>query len=288
MGTKAAAVLSVDVEDWFHILDVPGTPPFAQWGALPARVEKGFRTMLEVFAEKNVHTTLFFLAWVAERYPHLVREAQAGGHEIASHGYAHELVYRQDAATFSADIRRAKDILEQVAGVAVHGYRAPGFSVTERTPWFFDAVLQAGYTYDSSLFPAARGHGGLPGAPDVPHVIRCASGDLIEFPISLASFLGRRLYFFGGGYLRFFPYPLVRRKAKEVLAEGRPVVIYLHPREVDPAHPRLPMGLKRRFMTYYNLRSTLPKMRRLCDDLPLRTFAALAASGRDTFPLLHR
>lgn len=284
MAAPGNAVLSIDVEEWFHILDVPSTPPLAEWDALPSRVEASFRTMLDLFAEKRVRATLFFLAWVAERHPHLVREAQAGGHEIASHGHAHQLVYTQDRAAFTADIRRAKDILEQIAGTAVQGYRAPGFSVTERTPWFFDAVAEAGHTYDSSVFPGERGHGGLPGALPVPHVVATAHGDLVEFPISLASFLGKRLYFFGGGYLRFFPYPLVRRKAMEVLGEGRPVVVYLHPREVDPAHPRLAMGAKRRFMTYYNLRSTLPKLRRLCDDLPLTTFAELAAAGRATFP----
>ena len=140
------SVFSVDVEEWFHILDVPSTPALAEWGAQESRVEKSFRSMLEVFAEKNVRTTLFFLAWVVERYPHLVREAVAGGHEIASHGYAHELVYRQDRRTFTADIKKAKDIIEQAAGSAVRGYRAPGFSVTKETPWFYDAVAEAGYT----------------------------------------------------------------------------------------------------------------------------------------------
>lgn len=273
------SVFTVDVEEWFHILDVPSTPPLGEWAALPSRVERSFRSMLEVFAEKKVRTTLFFLAWVAERYPQLVKEAVAGGHEIASHGYAHELVYKQDRATFLADITKAKDIIEQAAGTAVRGYRAPGFSVTKQTPWFFDAVAEAGYRYDSSIFPGERGHGGLPGARAVPHIIPTAHGDLVEFPISLSSMFGRPLYFFGGGYLRFFPYSLIRSKAKSVLAEKRPVVFYLHPREVDPGHPRLAMSAKRRFMTYHNLRSTMPKMRRLCDDLPMTTFADLLGSA---------
>lgn len=273
------SVFSVDVEEWFHILDVPSTPPLAQWAGLPSRVEPSFRSMLEVFAEKKVRTTLFFLAWVAERYPHLVREAVAGGHEVASHGYAHGLVYKQDRATFLADIVKAKDIIEQAGGVAVKGYRAPGFSVTKQTPWFFDAVAETGYRYDSSVFPGERGHGGLPGAWPVPHTIATAHGDLVEFPISLSAMFGRPMYFFGGGYLRFFPYSLIRSKAKSVLAEKRPVVFYLHPREVDPDHPRLPMGAKRRFMTYHNLRSTMPKMRRLFDDLPMATFSELMEAG---------
>lgn len=282
------SVFSVDVEEWFHILDVPSTPALKEWGALEPRVEKSFRSMLEVFAEKNVRTTLFFLAWVVERYPHLVRESVASGHEIASHGYAHELVYRQDRATFSADIKKAKDIIEQVAGSAVRGYRAPGFSVTRGTPWFHDAVAGAGYAYDSSIFPAERGHGGAPGALAVPHVVATAHGELVEFPISLSSMFGKPMYFFGGGYLRFFPYALMLSKAKAVLREGRPVVFYLHPREVDPGHPRLPMSVKRRFMTYHNLRSTMPKMRRLFDDLAMTTFGDILDAGTAALPRAPR
>lgn len=273
------SVFTVDVEEWFHILDVPSTPPLREWAGLPSRVEASFRSMLEVFAEKRVRTTLFFLAWVAERYPHLVREAVAGGHEIASHGYAHELVYRQDRATFLADITKAKDIIEQAAGQPVRGYRAPGFSVTAETPWFFDAVAEAGYRYDSSVFPGERGHGGLPGAKAVPHLITTAHGDLVEFPMALSSLFGMPMFFFGGGYLRFFPYRLMLAKAKDVLKENRPVVFYLHPREVDPGHPRLAMSAKRRFMTYHNLRSTMPKMRRLLQDLPMTTFGELVDAG---------
>jgi polysaccharide deacetylase family protein (PEP-CTERM system associated) len=278
------SVFTVDVEEWFHILDVPSTPPLGQWDKLPSRVEASFRSMLDVFAEKQVRTTLFFLAWVAERYPHLVKEAVAGGHEVASHGYAHELVYRQDRATFLADITKAKHIIEQAAGAEVRGYRAPGFSVTRETPWFFDAVAEAGYKYDSSIFPGERGHGGLPGAEPVAHRIRTAHGDLVEFPISLSSLFGKPMYFFGGGYLRFFPYRMIRAKARQVLAEHRPVVFYLHPREVDPGHPRLRMSAKRRFMTYHNLPSTMPKMRRLFDDLPMTTFGALMDAGIAGFP----
>jgi polysaccharide deacetylase family protein (PEP-CTERM system associated) len=269
------SVFTVDVEEWFHILDVPSTPPLAEWAALPSRVEKSFRSMLDAFAERQVRTTLFFLAWVAERYPHLVREAVAGGHEIASHGYAHRLVYEQDRATFLADITKAKSIIEQASGKAVLGYRAPGFSVTQATPWFFDAVAEAGYRYDSSVFPGERGHGGLPGAKAVPHIITTAHGDLVEFPMALSSLFGKPMFFFGGGYLRFFPYSLMLAKAKDVLKEDRPVVFYLHPREVDPGHPRLAMSAKRRFMTYHNLRSTMPKMRRLLQDLPMTTFSEL-------------
>ena len=295
-----SCVFTVDVEDWFHILDVPSTPPLAQWPALQSDVERNTRRMLDIFREKQVKCTLFFLAWVAERWPHLVREALADGHEVASHGYAHDLVYTISREKFSADIRKAKDIIEQAGGASVLGYRCPGFSVTVQTPWFFDEVRAAGYVYDSSVFPGSRGHGGLPGAKPVPHVIKTSHGDLVEFPISLAPLplldfsvasrpathtsgvarSNKRAYFFGGGYLRFFPYALIRNRVKAVLAEDRPVIFYLHPREIDPAQPRLPMSAKRNFMTYVGLKTTEPKMRKLFDEFVFTTFSEMLGTVR--------
>ena len=277
-------VFSVDVEEWFHILDVPSTPPMDQWDRQESRVEHSFHRMLDVFAEKQVRTTLFFLGWVAERHPQLVKEAVAQGHEIASHGYAHQLVFQNDRRHFTEDVRRAKSVIEDASGLAVLGYRAPGFSVTKGAPWFFEALAETGHAYDSSIWPGNRNHGGWPGALPVPHVVPTAKGDIVEFPISLVRTLGRDMFFFGGGYLRFFPYPLIRRKALEVLAEQRSVVFYLHPREVDPGHPRLPMSLKRRFMSYVNLDTTEPKMRRLFDDLPMTTFSELLKAGVSHLP----
>lgn len=275
-----AAVFTLDVEDWFHILDLPSTPPLEQWSSLPSHVERNTRRMLDILREHEVKATLFFLGWVAERWPQLVKEAASDGHEIASHGYAHELVYTIPRERFEADIRKAKDIIEQAAGVRVLGYRCPGFSVTAGTPWFFDSVREAGHVYDSSIFPGQRGHGGLPGAKEAPHVIRTGHGDLVEFPISLGRMFGRPMYFFGGGYLRFFPYWLIRRKMNEVLGEGRPAIIYLHPREIDPHHPRLPMGIKRRFMTYVGLKTTGPKLHGLFRDFRFARFADLLSTVR--------
>ncbi|MFZ1686124.1 MAG: XrtA system polysaccharide deacetylase [Flavobacteriales bacterium] len=269
----SSCVFTIDVEDWFHILDVPSTPPLAQWPSLQSDVERNTRRMLGILREEQVKCTLFFLAWVAERWPHLVREALADGHEVASHGYAHELVYSISEKAFSADIRKAKDIIEQAGGQQVLGYRCPGFSVTVETPWFFDRVREAGYVYDSSVFPGSRGHGGLPQANPVPHVVSTAHGDLVEFPISLGSLMGRRMYFFGGGYLRFFPYWLIRDGVKAVLAEDRPVIFYLHPREIDPAQPRLPMSRRRSFMSYVGLNTTETKMRKLFNEFVFTTFA---------------
>jgi polysaccharide deacetylase family protein (PEP-CTERM system associated) len=256
-------VFTLDVEDWFHILDLPSTPPIARWDTMPSRVERNTMRMLELLAEYEVKSTFFFLAWVAERWPGLVHEAVRHGHEVASHGYAHELVYAIGRDAFRADIRKAKDLLEQISGTSVLGYRCPGFSVRADTPWFFDEVRAAGYLYDSSVFPASRNHGGLPQAPNGPYLVHTPHGDLKEFPISMARTLGRPMYFFGGGYLRVFPYAIVRHKVRQVLAEGRTPVFYLHPREIDAEQPRLPMSAKRRWMSYVGLSGTEPKLRRL-------------------------
>jgi polysaccharide deacetylase family protein (PEP-CTERM system associated) len=265
------SIFSVDVEDWFHILDVPSAPALEEWSALPSRVEKNFSKLLDLFSEENVQVTCFVLGWIGERFPHLVREAAARGHEIASHGYGHRLVYEQGRDDFYEDVRHARLLLEDIAGVPVTGYRAPGFSTTEDTPWFFDTLAEAGYRYDSSVFPAARGHGGMRAGRRDPH--RIGNGDgILELPITVANCMGKPMCFFGGGYLRLFPYWLVRKMARQVLAEGRPVVFYIHPREIDPGHPRLPMNRKRQFKTYVNLDTTERKVRQVLRDFPVTTF----------------
>lgn len=273
-------VFSVDVEDWFHILDVPSAPDLAQWGNLSSRVERNFRVLLETFEQKGVTVTCFFLGWIAERFPSLVREAVSQGHEIASHGYAHKLTYQMTPDAFYQDAVRSKKILEDIAGRAVWGYRAAGFSVTHNTDWFFDELIAAGYLYDSSVFPAERGHGGMAGQRRAPFWIMRPAGQLFEFPVSVAEVLGKSICFFGGGYLRVFPYGVIRRMTRNVLSEGRPVIFYIHPREIDPEHPRLPMNWNRRFKSYVNLNSTMPKIRRLLTDFPVTSFERLIEGGQ--------
>jgi polysaccharide deacetylase family protein (PEP-CTERM system associated) len=265
-------ILSVDVEDWYHILDIPSAPQLETWHTLPARIEKNFLRLLDLFEAHGARATCFFLGWVGEHFPHLVREAARRGHEIASHGYAHRLVYQMTRDEFWADALKARKILEDAGGAPVAGYRSAGFSVTEKTLWFFEALTAAGYRYDSSVFPAPRGHGGMRNARRGPYRIEENGARLVEFPISVADLAGRPMCFFGGGYLRLFPYPVIRRMARRVLAEGRPVVYYVHPREIDPAHPRLPMSLTRRFKSYVNLASTERKLGRILEEFPAVTF----------------
>ncbi len=266
-------ILSVDVEAWFHILDISGAPEIDDWDSLPLHIERNFEKLLDIFSVNKVRATCFFLGWLAERYPALIQSAQACGHEIASHSYAHKLTYQMGPDEFFADTVRAREVIEDIAGNRVKGFRNAGFSVTESTPWYFDKVGEAGYTYDSSVFPARREHGGLKTEHYIPYRVNTPTGDIIEFPITVKEIFGRPLCFFGGGYLRLFPYWLIKRMANAVLAEGRPVIFYIHPREIDPSHPRLPMNIKRRFKSYVGLRTTARKVSKLCNDFEFITFA---------------
>lgn len=281
--SSSRSILSIDVEDWFHILDVPSAPDPAAWASLPSRVESNFQRLLDLLQEHSVHATCFFLGFVAEQFPHLVKEAAARGHEIASHGYSHQLVYTMTPAEFRADAIRSRETPEQICGQPVRGYRCAGFSVTAATPWFFDELLEAGYQYDSSVFPAPRGHGGMRTARLHPHWCTTSGpqGRLLEFPITVVEVLGRPICFFGGGYLRLFPYPVILRMARRVEAQRRPVIFYVHPREVDPLHPRLPMNPLRRFKSYVNLSSTEPKLRRMMKDFRLTTFKDYIANHEE-------
>jgi polysaccharide deacetylase family protein (PEP-CTERM system associated) len=267
------SIFSIDVEDWFNISAVDSEPDVSCWDSLPTSVERDLPRLLELFGESGVKVTCFFLGYFARRFPFLVRQALDQGHEIASHGFHHRLAYRQNAEDFYQDVLATRKLLEDISGRLVLGYRAAAFSVTRATPWFFDRLAQAGYAYDSSVFPAPHGIGGIKTDRLAPHELVTAHGRLVEFPVTAVRVLGKPMCFFGGGYLRISPYPLIRAMGRRVLAEGRPVVFYIHPREINPGHPRLPMGLKRRFKSYVNLRTVEGKLRRIVRDFELTTFA---------------
>ena len=265
----AEGILTVDVEDWFHILDIGG-PQIEEWDRLPSRVERNFERLLDLFSETGVATTCFFLGWVAERFPHLVKEAARRGHEIASHGFAHRLTFELTRDQFHDDVLRTRLILESITGDAVIGYRSPSFSTTD---WMFDTLAEAGYRYDASVFPARRGNGGTPGAQRAFHSIPCRNGQtLYEFPVTVADVFGMPMCVSGGGYMRLFPYWFIRRKSREAVNEGRPVVFYVHPREIDPNHPRLPMSAYRRFKSYVNLATTESKLFHILNEFRVTTF----------------
>jgi polysaccharide deacetylase family protein (PEP-CTERM system associated) len=277
------SIFSIDVEDWYHILDVPSAPEMSRWDSLPVRVEDNFRRLLDIIGETNSPATCFFIGHIARRFPHLVREAKARGHEIASHSYAHRLVYTMTPREFLDDASDSRKLLEDISGGPVQGFRASGFSVTEQTPWFYEKLAEAGFSYDSSSFPASRGHGGMKTGRLAPYRKQTPAGELVEFPVSVAEVLGKRLCFFGGGYLRLFPYALIKRMSRVLLDQGRPVIFYVHPREIDPDHPRLPMSASRRFKTYVNLRTTEQKIRSLLAEFPVTTFSRYLATNRSRF-----
>ena len=263
---NAICCFTVDVEEWFHILDDSAVPLMSEWSSLESRLEKNMDYILSILAEYNVKATMFWLGWAAEKYPGLVRRCLEEGHEIASHGYAHVLAYNVRMKVFREDIRHGKEIIEDITGTSVSGFRAAGFGITDKTPWIFEEIRDAGYLYDSSVFPAARGHGGIKNFKIEPHQINTSEGSILEIPQSVVEVLGRRISFFGGGYLRLAPLCMIKRGINRVQKAGRPVIIYVHPREVDPYHPRLPLKLWRRFKSYVNLRSTVPKLHWLCSN----------------------
>jgi polysaccharide deacetylase family protein (PEP-CTERM system associated) len=268
-------LMTVDVEDWFHILDSPVAPTIDQWESLPSRVELGMERILQVLEDCHVRATMFWLGWLAERHKSLVRQCISCGHEIASHGYGHVLAYKVGPRSFLNDIVRAKKVLENITGEAVVGFRAPGFGITGQSLWGFDLIRAAGYEYDASVFPAARGHGGMPGAQSTPHRIKTLHGELAEIPASVLSCAGAAVSLFGGGYLRATPRPLLLWAAKRVLDRGQFLVLYIHPRELDPSHPRLPLPWHRYLKCYVNIASSGSKLRhllRLGNSIRMRDF----------------
>jgi polysaccharide deacetylase family protein (PEP-CTERM system associated) len=265
--------LTIDVEDWFHVLDSPTAPNIDQWPHLESRIERNVETMLDMLDAYSVKCTFFWLAWAAERHKSLVQRCCDGGHEIASHGYGHVLAYKVGPEAFKNDIIKSRMILEDIIGEAVLGFRTAGFGITDEATWAFEVIKVAGYEYDSSIFPARRGHGGLLVSRLGPHIIRTRTGDLTEVPMSAVEVMGRRVVLFGGGYLRIAPKWLIRLGAEKLDKIGQPLIVYVHPREIDPKHPRLALSLKRRFKCYVNLRSTMPKLQWLCKNyqfVPMR------------------
>jgi polysaccharide deacetylase family protein (PEP-CTERM system associated) len=256
-------ILTVDLEDWFHVLEAQGAPGPEDWPQLESRVEANTERLLELFADAGAGATFFCLGWIAERYPGLVRRLVDAGHEVGSHSYGHEVLDRHDRASLSADLERSKKLLEDLSGTEVAGFRAPGGSITSETVWALEVVAEQGYRYDSSLCPGYSTHGGYPSPFHAPHVVRCAAGDLVEVPFSTVGVGRRRLVYAGGGYLRLFPYGLVRAVIRMDNRRGRPACLYVHPREIDPDQPRMALPPLRRFKYYVGLRTTERKLRAL-------------------------
>jgi len=246
---RQVGFFTIDVEDYYHIIGVSGTPDISQWDGITPRVEVGLNRLFGLLERYSAKGTLFFLGCVAQRIPQLVRQAVALGHEVASHGMFHQDVRQMSAERFFAEARDSKHLLEDISGKKVRGWRSAGFLVNKTTPWYFDKLVEAGYRYDSSLIPNRLAHRRmLPGDIKVGE-IATMRGFIHEFPLSVVRIMGFKAGLFGGVYLRFCPQNLLGRMADKVL-QSEPLMIYIHPREVDPHHPQLEMNILRRIKTY--------------------------------------
>jgi polysaccharide deacetylase family protein (PEP-CTERM system associated) len=280
---KNYSAITVDVEDWFHILDSGRVPNIERWASLESRIEKNIEEMLTIIDSHNVKVTFFWLGWLAERHKNLVRKCKKAGHEIASHGYAHILAYKAGEKAFKYDITRAKVILEDIIGEPIRGFRSPGFGITKSSPWAFDVIAETGYQYDSSIFPASREHGGISDAPLGIYFIETRNGHLLEVPMSVVKILRRRTSLFGGGYLRLANKFIIKWGIDKLKSADQPLIVYIHPREIDPDHPRLNIPLQRRFKCYVNLKSTLPKLKWLCENYSFCTMLEVVENYIKTF-----
>ena len=259
--------LSVDVEDWFQVGAFESVIERDDWNSLADRVERNVHAILDMFDEAQVKATFFALGWVAQRHGGLMHEIVLRGHELASHGWDHGRVFRMERKAFAEDIARARKVLEDAAGVRVVGYRAPSFSIDRRTPWAFMELAEQGYAYSSSVAPIGHDHYGWPDAPRFAFRPLPWS-ELVELPVTTATFAGKRLAAGGGGFFRVIPYAFTRWAIRQVNGrEGRPAIFYFHPWEIDPGQPRVAGApLKSRLRHYANLEKMAGKLRQLVHE----------------------
>jgi polysaccharide deacetylase family protein (PEP-CTERM system associated) len=266
---------SIDVEDYFQVAALAPSVARDSWTGRESRVERNTDILLNLLAERGISATFFVLGWIAERHPALIRRISAAGHEVASHGYSHQLIYSQSPEEFREETRRSKEVLEDLAGRPVLGYRAASFSITRQSLWALDVLIDLGFRYDSSIFPIRHDRYGIPGAsPEPGHVTAPSGRTLVEFPMSAASFWGLRVPVSGGGYFRLLPYWVTRAGLRQINEKhGRPYTFYLHPWELDPGQPRIKVGWFSRFRHYNNLHCCEERLKRLLSDFSFGTMS---------------
>ncbi len=259
-----AIALTVDVEDYFQVSAFEGSIERNSWDSRPHRVAQNTHRILDIFAEKSLKATFFVLGWVAERYPDTIKRMVQEGHEVCCHGYGHARITTMTPQEFSADITRARGLLQDISGQEVPGYRAPSYSITKQSLWALDALIDAGFSYDSSIFPIHHDVYGIPDAQRFPHILHREKGHLKEFPPSTLAFscCGKNISFpfSGGGYLRLLPAALLSAAFTSLEKSGHAATLYFHPWEIDPQQPRMQGPLKSRFRHYVNLSRTEKKL----------------------------
>lgn len=276
MPSPVTHAMTVDVEDYFHVAAFAKVINPKEWDTWPSRVEANTHKLLQLFDDANIKITFFILGWVAERHPELVRCIQKQGHEIASHGYSHQLIYRQDPGVFREETYKSKQILENLTQSTIAGYRAASYSITRNSLWALDILAELGFTWDSSIFPTRHDNYGIPNSPEEPYRIKTTQGStLIEFPLTTAKVLGQSIPAAGGGYFRQYPYMLSRWLFERAsLHQSKPQIFYLHPWEIDPEQPRVPnASWFSNFRHYTNLKRCLPRLERMISDFPFGTMS---------------
>lgn len=266
--------LTVDVEDYFHVAALSETISPRDWDSMECRVEANTERLLELFDRHSAKATFFILGWVAERYPQLVRRIYQAGHEIASHGYSHQLVYTQTPEVFREETFKSKALLEDIIGKPVLGYRAASYSITAQSRWALDILCDAGFVYDSSIFPVHHDRYGMPGTPELPYRLTTdQKQEIVEFPLSTLNLLNRKIPIAGGGYFRLFPYWFSRWGLSTINGKGEPFIFYLHPWEIDPDQPRVKASWFSRFRHYNNLDVCYSRLERLMESFQFTTVA---------------
>jgi polysaccharide deacetylase family protein (PEP-CTERM system associated) len=269
--------LTIDVEDYYHVAAFASVIQRRDWDQYESRVERNVNHLMDIMDEYRTRATFFILGWVAERYPQLIRTIHKRGHEVASHGYAHQCIYTQTPEQFREETRLSKRLLEDAIGSPVLGYRAASYSITQQSLWALEILQEEGFVYDSSIFPIHHDRYGIPGYSRFCHVVDGSAGmGLIEFPPSTVRLGGINLPVAGGGYFRLYPYALTRWGIRHLnTTEHQPAVVYLHPWEIDPEQPRIPAKASSRFRQYFNLNRTAMRLIRLLQDFTFGTMASV-------------
>jgi polysaccharide deacetylase family protein (PEP-CTERM system associated) len=282
-------LLSFDVEEYFHAEAAQRCGVRREdWLQMPRRLEPALDRILQLLSEYRVSATFFILGWVPEHQSHLVKKIASEGHEIASHGMSHQMLHRLSPEAFEEELHRSRALLEDITGTRVSGFRAPTFSITRPTSWALDCLCRCGYAYDSSVFPVRHDRYGVPEAPIAAHLARGpAGGRILEIPPLTRRMLGSNLPVGGGGYLRLFPVGWIASALRRMAKRGRPGTLYLHPWELDPDHPVLPMKRFQKWRHRVNLHKTAAKLTWLLERFAFRPIGALVdeidQSGLETY-----
>jgi polysaccharide deacetylase family protein (PEP-CTERM system associated) len=282
------AIMSVDVEEWFHIpTGLDNILPFDRWDQAVNRVQDVLPKMWDIFDRNSITATFFFLGWVAEKYPGLVKETIRRGHEVATHGYAHKLIYNQTREEFFNDILRARSVLENLTGKPVIGYRAPGFSITPDTEWAFEILAENGIKYDSSIFPGKRFLGHYDEFNKEPTIVHTSDKEIVEFPQTVIDFGIFKMSCFGGGYFRLFPESIILIMAGIIKKSDRPLILYIHPRDIDTYQPRIRFSFLKMIRHYINISKTEQKLSNITGRFNFTSFEMLLSDTTFLTKLQH-